>query len=74
MIFILLTLLSHADERLIKYQKKTEIDFDGIEISGEMVKPKGSLIVERGQTTFNPLIVLRTDWNKEMSQSISNIK
>jgi len=74
MILILLTSLLFAEEKNIKYQKTTEIDFDAIDITGEMIKPKGSLIVERGHTRFNPLIQLRTDWNQEMNQSVNLVK
>ena len=58
----------------IRYQKKTEIDFDALELTGEMVKPQGSLIIERSNVRFNPLIELRTDFNPEMSKSINLIK
>lgn len=76
MLIILLTSLafSQEDNRQIRYKKETEIDFDALELTGEMVKPQGSLIVERSNATFNPLIKLRTDWNLEMSQSINSIK
>ena len=68
------TAIGQADNREIIYQERTEIDFDGIDISGELVKPQGSLIVERSEARFNPLIELRVDWNIEMSQSVNNIK
>ncbi len=76
MIIFLMTALAFGqeDDRKIKYQRETEIDFDGIEISGELVKPQGALIVERSGVKFNPLIELRTDWNNEMSMSVSQIK
>lgn len=62
------------EERKIRYQKSTEIDFDAVDITGEMIKPQGTLIQDRSRTTFNPLIELRTEWNNEMSQSVSTIK
>lgn len=62
------------DDRTIQYQKQTEIDFEAIDITGEMIKPQGSLIVERSNARFNPLIELRTDWNLEMSNSVQEIK
>lgn len=65
---------AQQEDREIRYQKSTEIDFDAIDITGEMVKPQGALIQDRSRTTFNPLIELRTDWNQEMSQSVSTIK
>jgi hypothetical protein len=75
MFIILLTSLAFSQEnRSIKYQKETQIDFEALELSGEMIKPQGSLIVERSNATFNPLIKLRTDWNLEMNQSVNSIK
>jgi hypothetical protein len=72
---LLATNIAFAQEsREVRYQKETEIDFDGIDITGELIKPQGSLIVERSGTTFNPLIQLRTDWDPEMSRSVNLIK
>jgi hypothetical protein len=76
MIIFLITTLAFGQEgdRKINYQKETEIDFDGLEITGEMVKPQGALIIERSGVRFNPLISLRTDWNQEMAASVKEIK
>lgn len=77
MIYMILLAINTAisqESREIRYQKETEIDFDGIDITGELIKPQGSLIVERSGTTFNPLIQLRTDWDPEMSRSVNLIK
>ena len=74
MILLVINVASGQEARKIKYQKETEIDFDGLEITGEMVKPQGSLIIERSGVRFNPLISLRTDWNQEMLSSVKEIK
>lgn len=58
----------------IQYQKQTEIDFEALELTGEMVKPQGSLIIERSNVSFNPLIELRRDFNPEMASSINLVK
>jgi hypothetical protein len=72
-LYILLS-FANADENTIQYQKKTEIDFEGIDVEGELIKPQGTILMERTRTSFNPLIQLRTDWNPEMRQSVGNIK
>ena len=72
--FITAIAFGQEEDRKIRYQKETEIDFDGLEITGELVKPTGALIVERSGVKFNPLIELRTDWNLEMSRSVNSIK
>ena len=68
--------VAQADDKeaIIVYKKETEIDFEALELEGEMVKPQGALLQERQKTTFNPLIRLRTDFNLEMSNSINDVK
>jgi hypothetical protein len=61
------------DENVI-YNSRTEIDFEGVDVEGQLVKPQGSLILDRQTARFNPLIKLRTDFNPEMSMSINEIK
>ncbi len=63
-----------AESRKVQYASKTEIDFEGLEVAGELVKPSGSLIGERKRANFNPLIRLRTDFNAEMAESVDEIK
>ena len=79
---LLLTTIAAADEpqddstenRQIIYKQKTEIDFEGIELEGELIKPQGALLLERKTAKFNPLIRLRTDFDTEMSESVKEIK
>ena len=76
-IILLLCSLSFADDEKdgkVVYRQKTEIDFEAIEIEGQLVKPQGSLVLERKTASFNPLIKLRTDFNHEMSSSVEEIK
>lgn len=71
---ILLVSLSRADEIEVVYKQKTEIDFEAIDIEGELVKPEGQLITEREVAVFNPLIRLRMDFDQEISNSVNEIK
>ena len=73
MILFLLTLTSFAEDNVV-YKKTTEIDFEGVEVEGQLVKPQGSLILERRTAAFNPLIRIRKDFNVEIKESINNIK
>ncbi len=63
-----------SDGRQIKYKERTEIDFEGVDVTGELVKPQGALTLERRKANFNPLIKLRTDFNEEMKQSVNEVK
>jgi len=58
----------------VQYKQKTEIDFDQIDVSGQLVKPEGQLLLERKKASFNPLIRFREDFNTEMKQSIDEVK
>lgn len=62
------------DERKVVYKDKTEIDFEGVEVAGELVKPQGALLLDRKRANFNPLIKLREDFNDEMNKSVDQIK
>ena len=71
MIWLILSTLAFADpkeeDRKVVYKQKTEIDFEGVELEGQLIKPQGSIITERQSAAFNPLIKLRTDFKQEMS-------
>ncbi len=72
--FLISLAVGQESDRQIEYQKKTEIDFEALDIEGEMVKPQGSLVIDRSRASFNPLIKLRTDFDIEMSNSVTEIK
>jgi hypothetical protein len=62
------------DDQKIEYKARTEIDFEGVEVAGELVKPQGALLLDRKRANFNPLIKLREDFDAEMDQSVDQIK
>lgn len=79
MILLIISLFAYADDnnpenRNIRYKEKTEIDFEALELEGELIKPQGALLLERKKATFNPLIRLRTNWSQEMSESTTLIQ
>ena len=61
-------------EREVIYKERTEIDFEGVDITGELIKPQGKLVLDRRKATFNPLIRLRTNFDTEMKESTDEIK
>ena len=61
-------------EDLLKPLKLQRIDFEDLEIEGQLVKPQGALLIDRKRATFNPLIKLRTDFNPEISTSVNEVK
>jgi len=74
MLILIFLSYSFAEEPKVVYKKETEIDFEGLEIEGELLKPSGAIISERKPAPFNPLIQLRTDFNVEIKQSVIDIK
>ena len=44
------------------------------DIEGELVKPQGSLVLDRRHAKFNPMIKLRTNFDDEMDKSVQEIK
>ena len=65
---------AHAEDPKTVYKKKTEIEFDSLELEGELVKPQGALLLERKKANFNPLIMFKKDFNLELNQSTKYIK
>jgi hypothetical protein len=75
MILLLISIFTaQAEEKNIIYSERTEIDFEAIDIDGELVKPQGALLIERGSVRFSPLIELRLDFDEEMNRSVNSIK
>jgi len=78
---ILITLISPVafanddnEKPKVIYKERTEIDFEGVEIAGELVRPQGSLILDRKRAQFNSMIKLRIDFDDEMDKSVDEIK
>jgi hypothetical protein len=62
------------DADRVKYKDRTEIDFEDVDVKGELVKPAGSLLIDSKKIQFNPLIRLRENFNVEMKQSVDEVK
>ena len=73
-IFATPALAQDDENRQVKYKERTEIDFEGVDVQGELVKPQGQLLLDRRKASFNPLIRLREDFNNEMKQSVDEVK
>tara|TARA_R100000008_G_scaffold12757_1_gene6370 strand:- start:14966 stop:15214 length:249 start_codon:yes stop_codon:yes gene_type:complete len=78
-ILFLISGIAHANddtkkEPKVVYKERTEIDFESVEVSGELVRPQGSLVLERKRAQFNSMIKLRTDFDDLMEDSVEEIK
>jgi hypothetical protein len=79
LVLFMLSGVAYADdtkeeEPKVIYKERTEIDFEGVEIAGELVRPQGTLLLERKKAQFNSMIKLRTDFDDEIDNSINEIK
>ncbi len=62
------------DDANVRYRKKTEIDFEDVSVDGELKKPHGAYLLDKRQSSFNPLIRMKEDFNKEMTESVNMIR
>ncbi len=60
--------------QVIKYKKKTRIDFTELSIQGELKRPSGFLILKRKGVEFSGLINLRKDFDEKLYDSVNFIK
>jgi len=65
---------AHAQDENVIYKEKTEIDFEAVDVEGQLKKPQGVLSMERAKASFNPLVQLRLDFTKEMEMSVNDIQ
>ena len=63
-----------AEGRPVQYQKVTELEFRDLELSGELVRPSGGLVIVRKEAEFAPLIELRADFSAELEASVGEVK
>ncbi|HCP44702.1 MAG TPA: hypothetical protein DIU15_01510 [Deltaproteobacteria bacterium] len=66
--------VAQDDESQVRYKKKTEIDFEDVSIDGELKKPHGAYLLDKRQSSFNPLINLKYEFNQEMIDSVNQIR
>lgn len=73
MFLLILTTLSMAEDNVV-YKKRTEIDFEAVDVEGQIKKPPGALLQEKNRALFNPLVHIRETFTSEMTQSINEIQ
>ena len=62
------------DSANVRYKAKTEIDFEDVSVDGELKKPHGAYLLEKRQSSFNPLINMKVDFTAEMIESVNQIR
>ncbi len=59
--------------QVIKYRKKTRIDFTELTVQGDLKRPSGFLILKRKGIEFSGLINLRKDFDDKLYDSVNFI-
>lgn len=62
-----------ASAQGVEYEKKTVIDFNDVQIDGELTKPEGAYLLNRKKTKFTSLIKLRDNFLNELQTSVDNL-
>lgn len=65
---------AEAQAQDVIYKEKTEIDFEAVDVEGQLKKPQGVLSMERVKANFNPLVQMRENFTLEMENSINDIQ
>ena len=60
--------------RRIQYKERTELEFEGLSLEGELVGPDAKMLGEQRRPRFPPMIELRKDWVTEMRGSIESVR
>ena len=50
------------------------MDFEDVSVDGEVKKPHGAYLLDKSQSSFNPLIRLKENFNQEMIESVNQIR
>ncbi len=78
LILFMLSGTAYADDKKeepkVVYKERTEIDFESVDVVGELVKPQGALLLDRKRAQFNSMIKLRTDFDDLMDDSVEEVK
>lgn len=58
----------------VRYQQQTELEFDIVKLTGEVVDDGFEMVIERRHAAFNPFITLRRDFTDQMTASVDEIR
>lgn len=56
------------------YKNNQEINFEGLDVQGEIKKPQGAYLLERKKSSFSPLIKFRQNFDDEVVGSLEEKK
>ena len=68
------TLSDGGEDKDVVYKKDQVINFEGLDVQGEIKKPAGAYLLDRKKSSFSPLITFRQNWDEEAVQSLKQKK
>ena len=79
MLLLLTALTAHAQSPeapapTVVHAPQTAIDFEDLEIEGTLDRPSGAYVLSPRRADFNPMILLRTDFEAELAQSVAEVR
>jgi hypothetical protein len=57
-----------------RYKDVTDIDIDAVRVDGAAARPLGIAAFEKRRATFQPLLHLRADFDREMEESVLQVR
>ena len=63
-----------ATNRRVKYAERTKIDFDQLDVKGDLVRPSGQIVTVVTGIEFESFVTLRDNFNAEMAESVDAVK
>ncbi len=55
------------------YRKKSVVDFNEVNVEGDLTKPEGSYVLNRRKTGFDSRIRVRADFSPELQKSVDHL-
>jgi len=55
------------------YRKKSVVDFNEVNVEGDLTKPEGSYVINRRKTGFDSRIRVRADFSPELQKSVDHL-
>jgi hypothetical protein len=55
------------------YRKKSVVDFNEVNVEGDLTKPEGSYVINRRKSGFDSRIRVRADFSPELQKSVDHL-
>ena len=63
-----------SEDTDVVYKNDQVINFEGLDVQGEIKKPAGAYLLDRKKSNFSPLITFEQNWDEEAVESLDQKK